>query len=156
MVSAERHMKAMDKVHSLVSVRERSEREVAERLAKSGFSEEEARDAAETAVRVGLVSDERYARAFIRGKTHRGWGREKIVMRLKASGVDGSVIESCSDAFASPEEEFENALAVLRKLRSRSSDPYASYVRRLVGRGFSYGTARRAARERVAEETVPL
>lgn len=152
MVSPERHMKAMDKVNALIGVRERSAREVEERLARAGFTHEEAHDAAETAVRVGLVSDERYARALIRGKRRQGWGRAKIVMRLKANGVDGEMIEACSDAFASPEDEYESALAVLRKHGARSADPFASYVRRLVGRGFSYDTASRAARERLAEE----
>lgn len=146
MVSAERHMKAMDKVHSLVSVRERNQKEIAERLSRAGFTPEEVEDAVSTSVRVGLVSDERYARAFIRGKLHSGWGRRKIIMRLARDGVSEETIELCSDEFPSPEDDYERALRVLQRRGTASSNPYASYMRRLIGKGFSYDVATRAVR----------
>ena len=76
-VSLKRHIAVMDKITALSNVRERSRKETRERLARSGFSEEEIQDGIDTALRVGLISDERYARSFIRGKVHAGWGREE-------------------------------------------------------------------------------
>ena len=60
----------MEKINALIAVRERNLKEVRERLSSSGFTPEEIDDALETAVRVNLINEERYARAFIRGKVH--------------------------------------------------------------------------------------
>lgn len=150
MVSASRHIEAMEKISSLINVRERCVKETRERLIKSGFTEEETEDAIATALRVGLISEERYARAFIRGKTHSGWGRDKIVQRLHLSGIEDETIFQCGDEFSSPDEEYENALRELSKRPSRSSNPYASYMRRLVSKGYSYDIATRAVKAYLA------
>ena len=78
MVTSQRHSEAMEKINVLVGVRERSVKEVRERLASCDFTHEEVEDAIETAVRVNLINEERYTRAFIRGKTHSGWGRVRF------------------------------------------------------------------------------
>lgn len=147
MVSATRHIEAMDKINDLVSVRERTAKEVRSRLATYGFADDEIDDAVETALRVGLINEERYARAFIRGKQHKGWGRGKIVQRLRADGVDDETIDACSIEFSDPEEEFARALHEIERHPSHSKDPYASYMRRLLGKGYSMDIARRAVKE---------
>lgn len=150
MVSPERHSKAMDKINALVGVRERSVFETRNRLAKAGFTAEEVEDAVAAAVRVNLVSDERYARAYIRGKVHKGWGRKKIEHALMQNGIDAPVIQACADEFSSTEDEYASALRELGKRRASSKDPYATYMRRLIGRGFSYDIASRAVKEHMA------
>lgn len=147
MVKIERHIAAMEKINSLISVRERCCSEVSERLARAGFNEEEIEDAVESAVRCGLVSNERYARAYIRGKSNLGWGKGKILMHLRRDGIEEETIDACSDEFNSPDEEYQRALRELKKKTSRSSNPYASYMRRLVGKGYSYEVASRATKE---------
>lgn len=144
MSSSKRHIEAMDKIASLVSVRERTCREVRNRLLKQGFTEEEADEAVESAVASGLLSEERFTRAFIRGKVSLGWGRSKIVERLEQDGVDDALVDACSDEFPSGEEEYQMALHELSRRSTSSSDPYASYMRRLVGKGYSYDVAERA------------
>lgn len=141
-VSLKRHIAVMDKITALSNVRERSRKETRERLARSGFSEEEIQDGIDTALRVGLISDERYARSFIRGKVHAGWGRERIIRRLEECGVDSSVISACQNEFASPEEEYE-----LEKRSCHAADPYASYMRRLLGKGYSHEVSARAVHD---------
>lgn len=146
-VSLKRHIAVMDKIAALSNVRERSRKETRERLARSGFSEEEIQDGIDTALRVGLISDERYARSFIRGKVHAGWGRGKIIRRLEECGVDSSVISACQNEFASPEEEYERALHELEKRSCHAADPYASYMRRLLVKGYSHEVSRRAVHD---------
>lgn len=153
MVSPERHSEAMEKINVLVGVRERTAKEVRERLAKCGFTSEEVEDAVETALRVNLINEERYARAFIRGKTHSGWGRVKITARLAANGVDEEIIASCADEFSSTQDEYEVAMAELSKRAANSKNPYATYMRRLVGRGFSYELSTRVVRDFLAMQS---
>lgn len=147
MADSERHAAAMKKVARLVSVRERSEAELSDRLSRCGFSPEETRDAVETSVRIGLVDDRRFASAFIRGKTLTGWGRARIIAGLRRAGIDEETIESCSEDFASPDQELENARREIAKRPVRSKDPYASLMRRLVSKGYAPKLANRVVRE---------
>lgn len=141
----------MKKVARLVSVRERSEAELSDRLARCGFSPEETREAVETSVRIGLVDDRRFTSAFIRGKALSGWGRARIVAGLRRAGVDEETIESCSDDFPTPDQELENARREVLKRPVRSKDPYASLMRRLVSKGYAPTLANRVVREFLAE-----
>ena len=152
MPAVQRHIEAMDKIAALVSVRERTCRELHGRLLKLGFTEEEAADALESAVRSGLVSEERYTRAFIRGKVALGWGRRKVIDRLQREGISEGLIACCEDEFPDEEGEYAMALKELSRRRSTSSDPYASYMRRLVNKGYGYEVAQRAVRAYLSEE----
>lgn len=152
MVSANRHIEAMEKINSLVSIRERTVKETRERLEKYGFNEEEVQDAVETALRVGLINEERFTRAYIRGKSNAGWGRKKIVYRLHMSGINDELINICEDEFPSSNQEYESALHEIKKRPSRSSNPYAAYMRRLVGRGFSHEIASRAVKDYLSSQ----
>lgn len=140
----------MEKINALVGVRERTVKEIRDRLATCGFTSEEIDDAVASALRVNLINEERYARAFIRGKTHSGWGRVKITARLVANGVDEETIALCADEFSSPHDEYDMALAELSKRSANSRDPYATYMRRLLGRGFSYELSTRVVRDFLA------
>jgi regulatory protein len=142
----------MEKIASLIAVRERSIIETHERLGKSGFTPEEADDAVATALRVGLINEERYTRAFIRGKAHSGWGKQKIIQRLHASGVDDETIRLCEDEFSSPDQEYEQAKNEIAKRPARSNDPYATYMRRLIGKGYSRDIATRVVKDFLAEQ----
>lgn len=142
-----RHIEAMDKIAALVSVRERNIKEVKERLKSCDFSPEEISDAIESAVRTGIIDEERYASAFIRGKISSGWGKNKICQRLTADGISSEIIQNCSNLFLSQDEEYNNALKALQKHPCTSKNPYASYMRRLISKGYSYDIANRAVNE---------
>lgn len=145
-----RRAEAMEKVHALVGVRERCGKELRERLVRCGFTDSEAAEAVDAAQRCGLVSDERYASALIRGKTRAGWGREKILARLREMRISEATIESCAEDFATPEEERVRAMADLETHPCRSANPRASLVRRLVGKGYSFGLSREVVSEFLA------
>lgn len=153
MVTVQRHKEAMERINSLLNVRERCIKEIRMRLCKAGFSDEEVEDALQAALRVNLLNEERYARAFIRGKVHLGWGRAKIVQRLHADGIADDVIECCQDDFASPCDEYQMAQNELSKRPARSKNPYATYVRRLLGRGFSMDLSKRVAADYLSQNS---
>ncbi len=143
----------MEKINALIAVRERNLKEVRERLSSSGFTPEEIDDALETAVRVNLINEERYARAFIRGKVHSGWGRVKNRRPLACKRHwrgDHSVL--CRE-LGSPDDEYRSALLELSKRSTTSKNPYATYMRRLLSRGYSYDLATRVVRDYLSGST---
>lgn len=152
MVSIERHTQSMDKVRALVNVRERSISEVKERLKKAEFTDEEINDAIETSLRCNIISDERFASAYIRGKVRLGWGRTKILSRLKEKGISDEIISLCANDFPSSEDEYSQALKILQKRPSNSNNKFASYVNRLLRKGYSYDLAKRVAKDFIADE----
>ncbi len=139
-----RHGELMDKIGSLVGVRERTVAELRTRLLASDYTDEEVERALAAAVRVGLVSDARFARVYIRGKAYGGWGKAKIIAKLRSYGVSDDVIASVSDEFPTGEDELERAYRELERKPTRSSNPYAALMRRLVGKGYAYDVARQA------------
>lgn len=143
-------MEAMEKINALLNVRERNIKETEERLLKCGFTPEEVEDAIGAALRVNLINEERYARAFIRGKTHSGWGRLKIVQRLKMFNIPDEIIASCESEFSSTQDERAMAMRELQKRRATSKDPYATYMRRLISRGYSYELSRQVVAEHLS------
>lgn len=146
----EEHCRAMDKIASLVNVRERTAKECRSRLRDAGFESDVADRAVESALRCGLVDDRRYAAALIKGKVHQGWGRRKILMRLEEDGVSHADVAACSDLFASPDEEYERAMYELRKRSAHSKNPRATLTRRLLQKGYSAELATRAVSDFMA------
>ena len=141
------HNKAMDKIAALLRVRERTPKELHRRLLDAGFEEEVVRGAVDAALRCGLVDERRYAAALIRGKVSQGWGRSKIMARLRDDGVSSWAIEACSELFATPEQEYERAMHELSKRSVRSKNPRATLTRRLLQKGYSPELANRAVEE---------
>ena len=145
--SSDRHQAAMKKIGALVNVRERCEKEVRERLARAEFTPEEIDDAVATALRYSIISDERYARSFIRGKTNLGWGRLKITQQLERNGISDAIITSCQDEFSSADGEYERALHELERRPTHAKNPRSSLMHRLVNKGYSFDVANRAVSE---------
>lgn len=143
------YLKAMDKLHNLVCVRERSAAESYERLIKHGFEPKIARKAIDRAVECGLISDERYAQAYVRGKLRSGWGKNKILGGLRANGIDEASIASCDYLFPSKDEELSRAIEELAKRPACSKNPRMTYIRRLVQKGYSQDVAYRAVNDYV-------
>lgn len=141
---SQRHLQAMDKINALVGIRERTCAELIERLQRSGFSAAESAQAVESAVACGLVDETRYAHVLIRSKVNAGWGKRKIVERLKRDGVPADIIASCEDCFPGRQDDLDRAVRELSKRSTSSADPYAAYMRRLVGKGYSVDLAREA------------
>jgi regulatory protein len=95
--------------------RDRSRREVEERLARAGIDEDRRNDALDTLERVGYVDDERFAGARAGALADRGYGDEWIRHDLAEHGVPA---ESVAAAIGALVPEAERAAALVERLGS--------------------------------------
>ena len=93
--------------------RDRSRREVEERLARAGIDEDRRTDALETLERVGYVDDGRFAGGRAEALADRGYGDEWIRHDLAEHGV---VAEAVAAAIGALVPEAERAAAVVARL----------------------------------------
>jgi len=131
-----------------LAVRERSIREIRDRLRRAGFDDADVDDAVDRLISSGLLDDERFARAVVRQEvTVRMAGRRAVGARLFARGVPREVVGEALEGLGD-EEARADALAASRAGRLRGLDPDVAF-RRLVGflarRGYAPSTARAAA-----------
>jgi regulatory protein len=113
--------------------RDRSRRQVEERLARAGVGEDRRHDALDTLERVGYVDDARFALARAASLAERGYGDEGIRRLLEADGV---LPEAVGEAVAALRPELERAAQIVRE------------------RGASTRTATHLGRKGFAEESV--
>lgn len=141
---------AHDRVIRLLQRRDYSEAEVRERLSQEGFESAVIDGVVERARDSGLICNERFADAFIRGKVSAGWGMQRIERELSRRGVDVRTLEGWPYEYIDPDAEYERAFEVASRKRVREPNAYAKLMRFLLARGYSYGVASDAARKVLA------
>jgi regulatory protein len=109
--------------------RDRSRREVEQRLVRAGIDEDRRNDALDTLERVGYVDDERFAGARAGALANRGYGDEWIRLDLAEHGVDA---EAVAEAIGALEPEAERAMALVERL-GRSPKTGAQLARKGFG-----------------------
>jgi regulatory protein len=109
--------------------RDRSRREIDERLAKAGIGEAARADALDTLERVGYVDDARFAATRAAALAGRGFGDDAIRHDLEQHGV-GS--EAAEDAIAGLEDEAARACTLAERLGAT-----AKTAAQLARKGFS-------------------
>lgn len=109
--------------------RDRSRREVEDRLARAGIEEGRRADALDTLERVGYVDDARFAAARAGALAHRGYGNEWIRLDLAEHGVSA---EAVGEAIATLEPEAERAATAVARL-GRSAKTGAHLARKGFG-----------------------
>jgi len=125
--------------------RDRSRRELDDRLARAGVGDEERADALETLERVGYVDDARFAAARAEALAGRGYGDEAIRHDLEAHGIDA---EGVVEALAGLESEREREQALVQRL-GRS----VRTAQQLARKGFGEESLEAAVGADVAEGT---
>lgn len=93
--------------------RDRSRREVEERLARAGIDEDRRTDALDTLERVGYVDDDRFARGRAEALANRGYGDEWIRLDLAGHGVAADAV---AQAIGGLVPEAERAAALVERL----------------------------------------
>jgi len=75
-------------IGNFCAYRERSHSEVRSRLYDYGLIKDDVEELMMEMLQLGYLNEERYARAFVRGKyLHNYWGRQKIIQHLKQKQV---------------------------------------------------------------------
>lgn len=109
----------------------------------------------------GFVDDERYARAFARGKFHNlKWGKVKIAVELKARGLSSPLIQTALEEI--PEEEYKALVEkeMHKKMASLiTKDPWslrAALLRFAASRGYEAPLVYQILGEPSDEEIINL
>ena len=119
---------ALEVAYRALRVRDRSERELDERLAERGVTEVAREEALATLRRTGLVDDRRFAERRASTLAGRGAGDGLIRHELASAGISDELVE---EALAALEPELERARAVVEQRGTG-----ARTARYLRGKGF--------------------
>ena len=142
----------LDTALRLLARREHSMRELHAKLRLRGHEASAIEAVLEELAGRNLVSDERFAEAFLRSRLERGQGPLKIRAQLKERGVDAPLVDA---VLKEAEVDWDLRAAAARSRRFGEPPPgnredMARQARFLRGRGFSEGQVARA----VLNETV--
>ncbi len=111
-----RRTEARKKALSLLEIRDRTSKELRERLLRCGYSQEEAEDALRYAASYGYVDDRRYAENYILWRKDEK-SRKKIFTDLFVKGISRETAEEAWEAAAGGEREETSLIEkeILRK-----------------------------------------
>lgn len=146
---------AFERACSKLSARERPGKDVLNLLVQEGYPAGASQAAVDKAKRCGVISDARYAQAFVNSKTRAGWGKARISRELERFGLS---LEDAGDVALdslTQDREYERALAAASRRAMPSKNPTEKIARFLMGRGFATGLSLRVAKEVVAQAQDP-
>ena len=90
----------LDKMAKYCAYQERCIKDVADKLKTFEISEKERKDILTYLIDNRFVNNERFAKAFVRGKINQsGWGLNKIRFHLMQKGIDKALIDKTLQAF---------------------------------------------------------
>lgn len=145
-------MNLHDRALRCLAMREHSRTEMARKLGPLG-TEDEVNTELDRLVELGLLSDARFADAFVRAKAPR-FGASRLRVELARRGVSADLIgeaieEGCGDnELARARDVYRRKFATLPE----DGREWARQARFLQGRGFSTDIIRRVLRENPGDE----
>lgn len=139
----------------MLSRRDHATKEAADKLASYGYRRQAIDSAVARATASRYLDDGRFVSNFIDERKARGWGRRKIEAELKRRGIDVADIDDYPDAYFTEENDLERARALLERRSIPTTNAFERLVRFLMSRGFSYGVAAEAVRERLNTASDP-
>lgn len=148
----EEKLKAKNKALKFLSYRQRSEKEVVDKLKKEGFSQEIIDKTVEFLKGYNLIDDLNFAKNFVMDKSNiNKYGPERIKYELYMKGIPESIINKALEDY---DDEYSVALELARKkINSYKNDNKSAIYRKLGGflqrRGFSYECILKVLRELV-------
>lgn len=141
---------AYQRALNLLARRDHFASELKEKLGRKGYSDDEADEAVDRCVELGLIDDRKLALRFAELRSaDRGWGPRRLMAELQKRGVDS---ETARDAARLEDDAHETALRrALEKVERRAKPAWwrlpegrARMISSLIGRGFETSEARNA------------
>ncbi|QQY78968.1 regulatory protein [Keratinibaculum paraultunense] len=135
--------KAKDQALKFLTYRQRSEKEIIDKLRKKGFEESIIDDTLNYLKKYKLVDDVEFAKAFMKDKINLNkFGPIRIKHELYKKGIDNTIIEKVLEENDN-EDEYNRALNLAKKkLPSYKNDDKNAIYRKLGGflqrKGYSY------------------
>ena len=153
----------LDMALRLLTYRERSIKELKDRLTSKGFTKGEVEGTVEYLIEAGYLDDRRYAlRIATSVMENRGWGVKRIIHELRAKGIPGDIIQDVVSGIDRKEELRSAKGAVEKWLRTRGislpldEGDIARAWRFLNSRGFSVSVIREVMKDITEREGVSL
>jgi len=141
-IDKEKFSQARNKAFQLLSYRERTIKEIEDRLSKKDFEEDVIKAVVDFLLEKDYLNEERFSEMWIRSrKKHHPRGRKLIYKELKNKGVNQRLINNALNEHLSNQEELEMAEYLKDKwLRRRTEEDSSSYKLKnyLANKGFSY------------------
>lgn len=138
----EEFSKARNKAFKLLSYRERTIKEIKDRLRKKDYKDDIIEKVVNYLLDNDYLNEARFAEMWIRSrKKHHPRGRKLIYKELNNKGVDQKIINSALNQHLSDQDELEMAEYLKEKwLRRRTEEDSSSYKLKnyLANKGFSY------------------
>lgn len=131
-----------------LSLRERSEQEIVQRLKRVHFHEMTIARVMETLAGHHLYSDERFAENWVAHRS-RQYGKRRIAMELRQKGVSGETARQALDTLEA-EAELAAAVKQAKKALRRVKGDEQKLVQALVRRGYDWKCAKAAAGQAIA------
>jgi regulatory protein len=138
-----------ERIKHWCDIQERAHSEVRKKLSSWGVYGEESENIIAELIHLNYLNEERFARAFARGKSRiKSWGWKKIELELKKRGVSDYSIKAAFEEI-DREEYLDQLLALAAKKRKliNESDSFKrdqKLLRFLVNKGYSYEDAKLA------------
>lgn len=141
-INKEEFSQARNKAFQLLSYRERTIKEIEDRLQKKEFTTDVIKTVVDYLLENDYLNEERFAEMWIRSrKNNHPRGRKLIYKELKNKGINQRIINKALEHYLSEEEEMEMAEYLRDKwLRRRTEEDKSSYKLKnyLANKGFSY------------------
>lgn len=138
---------ALEAAMKFLALRERSEQEVRARLRRSCYDEETIQRVLDTLGLHDLVSDERFAEAWVHSRS-RKYGKNRIAQELRVKGVDRRQAQEALETLPE-EEEYIRAVEQAKKLCRKFQNDPKKIAQSLMRKGYNWRMARQAAEEAV-------
>lgn len=123
----------LEKVRKYCAYQERCQQEVRRKLSQEGIWGDEAEAVIADLISSNFINEERYARAFCRGKFRISkWGRRKITAALKQKQLSAY----CINAGLSEISEKEYREVLRQQIGKQKGKSAAAILRLMAGRGF--------------------
>jgi len=136
--------KAFNAAANFLKTRERSKKEIKDKLQTKEYSPNVIEKVLEKLERLDIVNDKRFAEMFVRDRMKlKPEGKRVLFLELKQKGIDDGIIEEVLTYYVDENSEMEMAKRVLKKVGKRYSGMEErikrdKIVKYLLGKGFSY------------------
>jgi len=141
--------KAFNAAIFFLRTRERSKKEINDKLKTKEYSSSIIEKVLEKLERLDLVNDKRFAEMFVRDRMKlKPKGKKILSLELKQKGVDNNIIEEVFQDLIGIDEEFKMAKKVLEKAENKYSGleekkKEDKIIKYLMSKGFSYSMVER-------------
>lgn len=100
--------KILSKILKYCAYQERCNLEVRTKLITLGAAEKQIQEILDYLEKEGFLNEERYARAYVRGKFRiNGWGKRKIKAGLMSKGIGNTLISTVMEEEIDPDDYLE-------------------------------------------------